>query len=175
MAFTPTSKLLAQPRGDAEKAFAFIDHHPNGEYEPGAVREIVDLYWDACTAVGLDPFFVVVQLSLETGFLSSFWSQRPRRNPAGIGVTGKPGEGVMFPSWKKAVRAHAGRLLAYALAARHGTAAQRALITEALAVRPLPPDKRGVAPTLGGLEGTWAADTRYAEKLVALGNEMLAA
>jgi hypothetical protein len=174
MHFAPTSKLLASPRGSASDAFAFIDRHPNGHYESGAVRGIVDRYWDTCTTVGLDPFFVVVQLSLETGFLSSFWSQRPRRNPAGIGVTGAPGEGVQFASWDKAVRAHTGRLLAYVIDSGHGTPVQRALIGEALAVRPLPSDRRGVAPTLGGLEGTWATDTEYAEKLVKLGNEMLA-
>jgi hypothetical protein len=174
MPLTQTSKLLAAPRGDAGDAFAFIDRHPNGDYESGAVRGIVDRYWDTCTAVGLDPFFVVVQLSLETGFLSSFWSQRPRRNPAGIGVTGAPGEGVKFASWDKAVRAHTGRLLAYAIDAGHGTAAQRALISEALHVRTLPSNRRGVAPTLRGLEGTWATDGGYAAKLVRLANEMLA-
>jgi hypothetical protein len=67
MAFTAASKLLAQPRGDAEKAFAFIDRHPNGEYEPGAVREIVDLYWDACTA---------------SGWTRSSWSSSCRSRPA---------------------------------------------------------------------------------------------
>jgi hypothetical protein len=173
MAFSENSKLLAQPRGDAERAVAFIDHRSRGEYETGAIREIVDRYFDTCATVGLDPFFAVVQMSHETGFLSSHWSQRPRRNPAGIGVTGAPGVGISFPTWTKAVRAHVGRLLAYAIAPGHGTDAQRALISEALAVRPLGSDKRGVAPTLGRLEGTWAADTLYAEKLVRLGNEML--
>jgi hypothetical protein len=173
MAFSATSKLLAQPRGEPDRAVAFIDRRTSGEYETGAIRAIVERYWETCTAVGLDPFFTVVQMSLETGFLSSRWSQRPRRNPAGIGVTGKPGEGISFASWTKAVHAHAGRLLAYAIADGKGTATQRALVTEALAVRPLPTDKRGVAPTLGRLEHTWAADPRYASKLVALGNEML--
>ena len=41
-------------------------------------------------------------------------------------------------------------------------------------MRPLPSDRRGVAPTLRGLGGTWATDTGYAQKLVKLGNEMLA-
>jgi hypothetical protein len=172
---TPHSSLHAPPRAGSRRAIAYLLGRAHGEYTDEDVRTIVASYYKTAEAVGLDPLLVVAQMALETGGLTSFWSQRPRRNPAGIGVTGKPGEGVMFPSWKKAVRAHAGRLLAYVLAAGHGTAAQRALITEALAVRPLPADKRGVAPTLGGLEGTWAADPRYAEKLVALGNEMLAA
>lgn len=174
MAFSANSKLLAQPRGKPSKAFQFIESKKNGAYSAEAVREIVDLYWETCEPVGLDPFFAVVQLSHETGFLDSFWSQRPRRNPAGLGVTGAPGVGLSFPSWKVAVPAHVGRLLAYALKSSRGTAAQRALIAKALAVRPLPASKRGIAPRLGGLEGHWAADTQYTEKLVRLGNEMLA-
>jgi hypothetical protein len=173
MAFSQNSKLLAQPRAEAERAVVFIDHRSRGEYETGAIREIVDRYYDTCAPVGLDPFFALVQMSLETGFLSSHWSQRPRRNPAGIGVTGTPGVGISFPTWKKAVRAHAGRLLAYAIHKDGGTAAQRALIAEALAVRPLGDDKRGVAPVLGGLVPNWAADPLYTKKLVTLGNEML--
>jgi hypothetical protein len=161
MTFSANSKLLAQPRGTPSKAFRFIESKENGSYSPEAVREIVDIYWDTCEPVGLDPFFAVVQMSHETGFLNSFWSQRPRRNPAGLGVTGPPGVGLSFPSWKVASQAHVGRLLAYALKSGRGTAAQRALIATALAVRPLPAGKRGIAPRLGGLEGHWAADTRY--------------
>ena len=41
----------------------------------------------------LDPLVAVAQMVLETGNLTSFWSQTPRRNPAGIGVTGEPGAG----------------------------------------------------------------------------------
>ena len=174
MAYTQSSKLLANPRGDENHAFEQLDRHPNGEYESGAVRRIVDLYWDTCTPAGLDPFFAVVQMSHETGFLSSPWSQRPRRNPAGLGVTGAPGVGLSFPNWDKAVRAHVGRLLAYAIPSGRGTATQRALISEALTVRPLPANLRGSASTIAGLEGTWATDSQYAEKLVRLGNEMLA-
>ena len=46
MAFTQSSKLLANPRGDENHAFEELDRHPNGEYDSGAVRRIVDLYWD---------------------------------------------------------------------------------------------------------------------------------
>jgi hypothetical protein len=90
-------------------------------------------------------------------------------------VTGKPGAGVSFPSWKVSVRAHLGRLLAYALPATAGTAAQKALIAEALAFRTLPPDRRGKAPTLRGLAGSWATDPKYADKIVTIANNMLKA
>ena len=101
-------------------------------------------------------------------------SQRPRRNFAGIGVTGQPGAGLSFPDLKTAVRAHSGRLLAYALPGGTGTPAQNQLIDEALAARPLPPQLRGAATTLGGLAGTWAQDPQYAVKLAAVANAIAA-
>jgi len=42
------------------------------------------------------------------------------------------------------------------------------LITEALAVRPLPGNLRGSATTLKGLAGHWAADPQYAVKIAAV-------
>lgn len=108
----------------------------------------------------------------ETGHLTSFWSQRPRRNFAGIGVTGKPGQGLSFPDLKTAVDAHTGRLLAYALPADAGDQAQGQLIKEALSFRMLPDRLRGAAPTLRGLAGTWAADPHYADKLAGVANDI---
>jgi hypothetical protein len=49
---------------------------------------------------------------------------------------------------------------------------QLQLIEEALGVRPLPPALRGVAPTLAGLAGSWAADPRYAIKLAHVANDI---
>ena len=114
----------------------------------------------------------VAQMTEETGHLTSFWSQRPRRNLAGIGVTGEPGAGVSFPDLKTAVRAHTGRLLAFALPSGVESEAQHQLIEEALAARPLPEKYRGIAPTLQGLAGTWAQDPDYATKVAAVANEI---
>jgi hypothetical protein len=36
-------------------------------------------------------------------------------------VTGEPGVGISFASWDEAVRAHVGRLLAYAISKRRET------------------------------------------------------
>jgi hypothetical protein len=124
------------------------------------------------TSVGLDPLLVVSQMVLETGNLTSFWSQVPRRNPAGIGVTGEEGKGNTFSSWDKACRAHVGRLLAYALPEGAESSAQKTLIKEALKVRDLPADRRGRAPTLAGLAGSWAMDPKYAGKIVRIANEI---
>ena len=121
--------------------------------------------------VGLDPVVAVAQMIHETGNLSSMWSQRPRRNPAGIGVTGDPGVGVSFPTWKHdAIPAHVGRLLAYALTDAQANPDQRGLIATALHWRPLDDRLRGAAAALKGLEGTWAVPgDSYAGKLAAIG------
>jgi hypothetical protein len=171
---TAETGLLRAP-GATQKALADrILARDHGGYGAGEVREIVKKYVATSKEVGLDPLLVVTQMVLETGNLTSFWSQPPRRNPAGIGVTGEPGKGLSFSSWDKAVRAHVGRLLAYAIPEGEETAAQRKLIKEALAVRPLPSNLRGAAPTLKGLAGTWAADKQYAKKLVRVANELRA-
>jgi hypothetical protein len=142
--------------------------------------------------VGLDAVLLIAQMIHETGNLASWWSQRPRRNPAGIGVTGavrgaqppsgiwQPRddiwvEGVAFESWKDhAIPSHAGRLLAYALPAGQGTPAQQQLIAQALAIRPLPAAFRGAATRLQGLNGRWAwPGLFYAQKLAALANTLV--
>jgi hypothetical protein len=170
---TRTSPLLAPPRASAATLEAYVCARPHGRYTDADVRTIVGLYERTAIAVGLDPLLVVAQMVLETGNLSSEWSQPPRRNPAGIGVTGAPGEGVSFPNWKSAVRAHVGRLLAYSLPNGGETPAQLKLIDEALDWRPLPERLRGGGPNLAKLAGTWAADKQYATKIMRVANEIV--
>jgi N-acetylmuramoyl-L-alanine amidase len=170
---TVDSALLAVARAPAPQAVRFLLSRAHGEYTDGDVQTIVGHYYATAPTVGLDPLLVVAQLTEETEHLTSFWSQRPRRNPAGIGVTGKPGVGLSFPDWKTAARAHTGRLLAYVLPKDTGNAAQVSLVKEALAFRSLPDNRRGVAPTLKGLSGKWAADPQYAVKLASVANQIL--
>jgi flagellum-specific peptidoglycan hydrolase FlgJ len=166
------TQLLRSP-GTTQKALTErIIARDHGSYSHAEIREIVKKYVETAKEVGLDPLLVVSQMLLETGNLTSFWSQPPRRNPAGIGVTGEPGKGVSFASWDKAIRAHVGRLLAYAIPEGEETPAQRKLVKEALAVRPLPSNRRGCAPKLSGLAGTWATDKKYAQKISRLANEI---
>lgn len=171
---TVKSKLIAKPSATGAQLADYVAGRAHGGYDERQVREIALRYDEVARGVGLDPLLVIAQLVLETDNLSSFWSQPPRRNPAGIGVTGVPGEGVSFPSWNKAVNAHVGRLLAYAVRDGGGSEKQRTLITRALKVRPLPDDRRGVAPTLNGLAGTWATDPNYATKIAGVANEIRA-
>jgi hypothetical protein len=166
------SALLSPPRAPAPRVVRFLLAGTHGAYSEDDVRGIVQNYYIAAQAVGLDPLLVIAQMVEETGHLTSFWSQRPRRNFAGIGVTGAPGVGLSFPDLHTAVRAHTGRLLAYALPRGSENPAQLEMIDEALSFRPLPASKRGVAPTLAGLAGSWALDPGYAVKIAGVANQI---
>jgi N-acetylmuramoyl-L-alanine amidase/Mannosyl-glycoprotein endo-beta-N-acetylglucosaminidase len=171
---TPNTHLRAPSRAPAKQAEHYLLARTHGGYSDADVHTIVADYYATATTVGLDPLLVVAQMVEETGHLTSFWSQRPRRNLAGIGVTGEPGKGLSFPDLKTAVRAHTGRLLAYSLPIGAGNQAENQLIKEALAFRKLPDRLRGAAPTLQGLAGTWAHDPHYADKLARVANDILA-
>lgn len=146
------------------------------QYTAYDVREMVRAYQRQCAAVGLDWFLAWAQTWHETGGLGSFWSQRPRRNPAGIGVNGdvqpghaangrptpQPGKdwayddsvglwraGLSFATWADhAIPAHLGRLLGYALPLDQMNAQQRQLFTRATQARPLPTAILGTAPVI---------------------------
>ena len=169
---TPDSPLLADPRATQRQVSRYLHATGHGPYSSAQVETIVGLYDTGARAVGLDPMVAVAQMVLETGHLTSEWSQRPHHNPAGIGVTGEPGKGVSFPDWDSAVAAHLGRLLAYALPAGAGNQRQTELIAEALQWRSLPDGLRGAAPRLSGLAGTWARDPEYATKIARVANEI---
>lgn len=160
-------------------------------YTVADIHTILNAYQGTCITVGASLGVAVAQLCHETGFLTSFWSKRPQRNPAGIGVSGQAfateaqakvlkqpyayhaGEvkpwvlGNSFANWAPgAVDAHVGRLLAYAIPVNDGNANQKRLIAIALKARPLPIRYRGIAPTIDGLRGTWAVPgTLYPQAL----------
>jgi len=174
---TPSSTILAAPRATRAQLrrhlIARHDANPGQSHlKDKTLADIVQLYVRTCKSIGLDPLVAVSQMELETGHLTSKASQPPRRNPAGIGITGPGADGVSFRDWNKAVRGHVGRLAAYAIPSGKGTPAQKALITEALAVRPLSPKKRGKAVQVAGLSRNWAEDQRYAEKIVKIAKEI---
>jgi hypothetical protein len=174
-ALTENASLLAAPRVSREQVVSAILSRPHGEYSDYSVHLIVSHYFRICERARLDPLIVLAQMIHETGNLSSWWAARPRRNPAGLGVTGEPGAGLSFASWERSSMAHVGRLLAYALTDEQANGEQWGLICIALHVRPLPEHLRGAAPTLRGLEGTWATDPQYASKLARTANMLIRA
>jgi hypothetical protein len=194
MAFSADSPILsASIQGTPDQCSRFILSRPHGEYnEVDVTTGIVSAYFAVCASVGMDPVMLLAQMIHETGCLTSWWSQRPRRNPAGIGVTGRTSpsqpatgawalhdavwaEGVSFPSWKDdSIPAHAGRLLAYAMRDDQANPAQQTMIARAMSYRPLPANFRGVAPSWRGLNGRWAVPgTTYADKIAEIANAII--
>ncbi|HEV2256726.1 MAG TPA: N-acetylmuramoyl-L-alanine amidase [Streptosporangiaceae bacterium] len=174
---SPSSALMAAPRGTVAQVTAYLLARPHGAYSQAEVQAIAADYFTVAGPLGLDPLIAASQMIEETAHLSSFWSQPPRHNMAGIGVTGEQGVGLSFPTATEGIRAQIGRLLAYALKPGTETPGQSSLIAEALSFRPLPDDRRGVAPTLAGLAGPgrWAADPQYADKIAWLANQITGA
>jgi len=198
--------LLQSPPGDApilgpasgtiEQAVDWLAARSAAEYPRFDVAEIVNAYQQIGDSVGIDWFLALAQMAHETGNLTSWWSGRPRRNPAGIGVTGRTQEGtpdappdgawawddalqlwregLSFPTWvDHSVPAHLGRLLAYALRDDEASQTQRELIDTALSYRPLPDSYRGVARVITDLNGRWAVPgTDYGQQIMDLARRM---
>lgn len=190
--YSVNSPIVGTPLATQDQCLRYVVAREEGEYTEGDLTTIVAAYFSQAATVGADPVLAIAQNIHETGTFSSWWSARPRRNPAGIGVTGQTAhgasppagswawdasasiwkEGCSFASWdKESVPAHIGRLLAYALPAGQGTQAQKDMIAYALSVRSLPANYRGIAPTLAGLEGTWAVPgDSYADAIAEIAN-----
>jgi hypothetical protein len=101
---------------------------------PNAPLEVLDLYYELEAVWGVRADVLMAQMVLETEFLKSWWSQPPRRNMAGIGVTGEVSttdphsdawakgddgkwyKGYSFGDWRAAVNAHFGHMIAYSTA-----------------------------------------------------------
>lgn len=189
---TRDSQVMAPARCTPEQASAYV--FKNMQVASNYTRfdldkVIIPAYFAAGQLVGVDPCIAIAQMIHETGYLSSFWSKRPRRNPAGIGVTGQTAKAVPKDGsfwdwsydddariWKKGLRfdawdtgsvpAHISRLLAYALKETQRTVEQNEYVKTHTTRRPVPSRIVGCAPTLAGLEGTWAVPgVGYAGKL----------
>lgn len=190
---TPTpgdAPLLGPAMGSVDQAVAWLATRADDTYTDFDLRSIVEAYQQVGNSVGMDWFTAIAQMAHETGNLTSFWSLRPQRNPAGIGVTGvwqydQPADttgwayntqrvrwerGISFPTWADdAIPAHLGRLLAYALTDSQANQAQRDLINKALSYRGISNTNRGVAQTWIGLNGRWAVPgTTYGQTILAL-------
>jgi hypothetical protein len=180
--------IIGSPSGTvAEAVRVLAPKAATNGYTYDDVVSIVQAYERIGNSVGVDWFLAIAQMAHETGFMTSFWSARPQRNPAGLGVDGSrsstnpnlPGwsfnsqrnqweKGLSFASWEdEAIPAHIGRMLAYAMTDQQANPAQKALIDKALSYRPLPTHLRGVAPTIVGMNGKWAVPgTTYGQRIL---------
>jgi len=194
---TADSQILAAPRCSMETALDYImNRNPRPAYTLSDFSiHILPAYWQLGKLTGVDPCIAIAQAIHETANFSSWWSLRPRRNPAGIGVTGQssrtaphPEEvnkwaydkdvnlwkfGLSFPSWQVSALAHMGRLCAYATKPAERSPEQQKIVEQALMMRSLPLALQGSAPVLFGLNGKWAyPGTTYAQRIAAIATEM---
>ena len=80
------SPILGRPYTTLDQARSYFQAHGTRIYTLHDVcNVIVPAYWRVCESVDVDPVLTLAQMAHETGHLSSWWCQRPRRNPAGIG------------------------------------------------------------------------------------------
>ena len=186
---TGDSAIIAAPRASAAQAVAYtMARRPQG-YNEFDVKLIATYYWTHALLVGIDPLVAWAQMLHETGNLTSWWCQRPRRNPAGIGVTGttsrnrtSPGagwvrdqktllwkQGYAFTDWELSTKAHLGHLLVYAVGLHSLNDAQRAVVAFDPRSSAVPIAWHGAAPTLNGLNGRWAVPgTTYGASIAAI-------
>lgn len=174
---TAVSSLFGYASAAEDVVTQSILSRPHGHYTDHAVGAvIVPTYFNYATATGLDPVIVLAHVVYTTQNLSAWWADPARCNPARIGVDGRMqaeaphgpflgGEhweyhlaharweqGARFENWhEEAIPIHIGLLLAHLLPAKQGSAIQRALIGQALALHPLPAARRGSVRTLAQL------------------------
>jgi hypothetical protein len=129
----------------------------NGGVPADFVRELADFYVEEAGTEGVNHDIAFAQMCLETGFLRYGGLVTPDMNNfCGLGSIGPGQNGESFPSARIGVRAHIQHLKAYAT--------DKPLKGELVDPRNRWV-RKGSAPALQDLAGTWAADTLYADKI----------
>lgn len=154
------------------------------ERNANAALEAVDHYYQLEPVWGIRGDVLCCQMFHETGYMTSWWSLPPRRNPAGIGVTGETSptnpnndawiyddtnkvwaKGYTFEDWTAAVLCHFAHMSAYVFEDERNNAskidprysAAHSMITS---------KKWPVAQVLTDLNGRWAVPgTTYGQTI----------
>jgi hypothetical protein len=129
----------------------------NPDADSGFVRDLATAYIEEAAAEGINHDIAFAQMCLETGFLRFGNLVTPDMNNfCGLGAIGPEQRGEQFPTPRIGVRAHIQHLKAYAT--------EEPLYQELVDPR-YRYVRRGAAPTIDGLAGTWAVDREYAAKI----------
>lgn len=154
------------------------------ERNPKADATAIDDYYAHEHEWGIRADVLVCQMYHETGYMTSWWSLPPRRNPAGLGVTGETSatdpksdawvydadkkiwaKGYAYPDWNTSVQHHFAHMAAYAIDADNATAKQ--IDPRYPAVRSMITSKKwAVAKVMTDLNGKWAVPgTTYGQTI----------
>jgi hypothetical protein len=153
---TPRRDILGKGLQEAEILSSFL-LSANGGAPADFVRELAAFYVEEAGTEGVNHDIAFAQMCLETGFLRYGGLVTPDMNNfCGLGSIGPGQNGERFPSARIGVRAHIQHLKAYAT--------DKPLKGELVDPRNRWV-RKGSAPALQDLAGTWAADTLYADKI----------
>jgi len=146
---------LAEAAGLARFALA-----NNPDLDPAWAARVASVYIEESIVEGVNWDLAFAQMCLETGFLSFKGSvSSDMHNYCGLGSYAEGVRGASFPDETTGIRAHIQHLKAYA--SHEGLA--RPLVDPRFHYV-----KRGSARSLSELQGRWASDEKYAEKLASL-------
>jgi hypothetical protein len=153
----PSGQILGEGIIPGEKLAAFLLQFNTG-IDADFVHELSGFYIEEAAIEGINHDTAFAQMCLETGFLRyGGLVTSDMNNFCGLGAIGPEQPGLIFPDPRTGVRAHIQHLQAYAA-------------TEPLNQELIDPRyryvKRGSAPTIQGLAGTWAADRSYDVKII---------
>jgi len=148
--------IMDNGKTDAEDLAAMLLFY-NPNVSPSLAQEIANIYFEECIDEGVNHDIAFCQMTLETGFLKFGGSVlRSQNNFCGLGATGGSVRGEYFPDMRTGVRAHIQHLKAYA---------SKEDINKPCVDRRYKYVKRGSATTIYALQGKWAADPLYDQKL----------
>lgn len=196
--YTAQSYIIVdkQPNADEQAIIKFLAGLEGQTYTEYDLQLIVGYYKRYGELTGVDWVFALSQNMHETYSFRSWWAQRPRRNPAGLRVTGErraavpAGEesgwafnpstgmfhkGMSFETWEDSVKAHLAYLISYARTNDQLTQAQVDFIKSTRVAfvldRKAP---RGIAAQAIGLNGVWAVPgTTYAQTIAKVANSLM--
>lgn len=148
--------IMDHGRSEADDLAAMLLFY-NPQISSSLAKEIANIYFEESIDEGVNHDIAFCQMTLETGFLKYGGSvKRSQNNFCGLGATGGSVSGEAFPDMRTGVRAHIQHLKAYASSEE---------INKPCVDRRYKYVRRGSAPTIYALQGTWAADPQYDQKL----------
>lgn len=170
MAYTPQTRIDSRPQGGWTRAAIEAEARRRGAVRWDDLMDVLDEYFGQTF---INPEIAAIQSAHETAWWTSAW-YRDRLNLAGIGITGDPAQNTASKTWasgRDAARAHLTHLWLYARgtdlpAGFPGSPAEDPRWPNAVAA-----GYAGTKSTIGSLTNTWAIDSAYGDKLVAILNQ----
>lgn len=158
--FTPSNYysvfIMDQGKSDMDDLAGMLRFY-NSKISEDKAQEMAKIYVEESLDEGVNHDIAFCQMILETGFLKYGGDVASQQNNfCGLGATGNRVAGEYFPDIRTGIRAHIQHLKAYASTED---------ITKKSVDRRFRFVKRGSATTIYALQGKWASDPLYDQKL----------